>query len=269
MNQLNKMKKILPILAILVFGIALPLQSQEFPNPMNPPRMVNDFPGFLESNSSLSLEKKLQDFYYKTSTQIYIIVVNDLLGFTPADYSARIGEQWGVGTKGKDNGIVILIKTKTASSRGEVFISPGYGLEGAVPDIIANRIVDNEIIPHFKEGNYFMGLNQATDILISLSEGEFTADEYIANTGSSKGSSIGRIIFIIIMLIVIFGGGSRTGRHNHMGRNLPFWVLLSMMGSGGRSHGGSFGGFSGGGGMGGFGGGMGGSFGGGGAGGSW
>ena len=107
---------------------------------------------------------------------------------------------------------------------------------------------------------------------MSLTEGEYTAEEYLQRTEKSgKGSSIPGLIFLIVILIILFGGGRRgTNRHNHLGRNLPFWLLLGMMGSGSRSHGGSFGGFSSGsGGFGGFGGGMGGSFGGGGAGGSW
>ncbi len=257
------------MLVVLLPGISIPLKAQELPEPMDPPRMVNDFAGFLNPPNTASLEQKLQDFFYRSSTQIYLIIVDDLLGFDPSDYASRIGEKWGVGTKGKNNGIVILVKPKTEASRGEVYISPGYGLEGVVPDVIANRIVDNEIIPRFKAGDYFGGINQAAEVLISLTEGEFTADEYVKRTGGSKGKYIGGIIFLIFLLIAIFGGGSKTGRHNHLGGNLPLWILLSMMNSGGRSHGGSFGGFSGGGGLGGFGGGGGGSFGGGGAGGSW
>ena len=272
MTMNKKIIKSIPtflLIAYLLFGQSISLKAQDLPDPMSPPRMVKDFAGFLDQRSAGSLEKKLQDFYYSSSTQIYIITVNDLQGYDPSDYATRIGEKWDVGTEGKDNGIVILIKPKTVSSRGEVYMTIGYGLEGAVPDILANRIVNNEILPRFKENDIFGGLNQATDILISFTKGEFTADEYIERASGSKGISIGGIMFLIFLLIAIFGGGSRTGRHSHMGRNLSFLMLLSMMGSGGRSHGGSFGGFSGGGGLGGFGGGGGGSFGGGGAGGSW
>ena len=198
--------------------------------------------------------------------------MNDLQGLDPADYTSRIGEKWGVGQKDKDNGIVVLVKPKTANSEGEVFISAGYGLEGAVPDIAANRIVNNEIIPPFKNGQFYEGLNKGTDILISLTKGEYSADEYAASS-SNEGGGIGfiGIIMLVIVFSSLFGGKNRMNRHQGMGRsNLPIWLLLGMMGSGSRSHGGSFGNFSGGtGGFGGFGGGGGGSFGGGGAGGSW
>jgi uncharacterized protein len=153
----------------------------------------------------------------------------------------------------------------------DVFISTGYGLEEFVPDAIAKRIVENEVLPNFKNGDFYAGIDAATDVMISLLDGKFTADEY-RKQSSSGGSGIGGIIFMIILFSLIFGGGRR--RSAGMGRsNLPLWLALGMM-SGGR-HSGSFGNFSsgggglGGGGFGGFGGGGGGSFGGGGAGGSW
>ncbi len=270
-NQYQKIKSAFILVLVLALTIPGPLSAQDFPEPMNPPRMVNDFSGFIDQTGLSTLENKLQNFYNRSSTQIYIITLNDLKGYDPSDYATQIGEKWKVGTGGKDNGIVILVKPKTLDSQGEVFISVAYGLEGVVPDITAHRIVDTEIIPSFKIGDYTGGLTKAVDILISLTEGEFSSDQYMEHTGSSKGGSIGGIIFMIVLFIIIFSGGSKTGRNSSVGRNLPFWLLLSMMGSGSRSHGGSFGGFSGGSGGfgGGFGGGGGGSFGGGGAGGSW
>lgn len=246
--------------------------SQDLPDPMDPPRLVNDFASFLSANEVQGLESKLRTFNNETTTQIYVVIIPDLKGYDPGDYATRLGEKWGIGQKGKNNGIVILVKPKTAESKGEVFISTGYGLEGVVPDAVANQIVDNEIIPAFKNGTYAAGLNQGVDILMSITRGEFTAEQYSesASNNSSGGSGIFGIIILIIIISMIFGGKSRTGRHQGVGGNLPFWLLLGMMNSGGRSHGGSFGDFSGGsGGFGGFGGGGGGSFGGGGAGGSW
>ncbi len=249
------------------------VSAQELPEPMNPPRMVNDFSSFFNQTEQLDLERKLRAYHDASTTQIYVVCVDDLLGYDPGDYAARLGEDWGIGQEGKDNGILILIKSKTSESRGEVYIAPGYGLEGAVPDIIANRIVDQEIIPAFQSGDYYVGIDKATDILISLTEGEFTAEEYAERTQETGGgaSLIGVILFFIVIISLF--GGRRMGRHSSVGSSLPFWLLLGMMGSGNRSHGGSFGNFSSGsggfGGFGGFGGGGGGSFGGGGAGGSW
>ncbi|MCD6347722.1 MAG: TPM domain-containing protein [Bacteroidales bacterium] len=256
---------------MVVFSAMSSFSQTEFPNPMNPPRLVNDFASFLSSDEIQSLEGKLRQFNNQTSTQIYTVVVKDLAGYAPSDYATRLAEKWGIGQKGKDNGILILVKPKTSNSKGEVYMSVGYGLEGVVPDAVANRIVDNEIIPAFKQGAYFQGLSKATDILISITRGEYSAEEYYSQAHAPKArKSPISIVILLIIVFSLFGGRSRMGRHSSVGRNLPFWLLLGMMGSGGNSHGGMFGDFSSGsGGFGGFGGGGGGSFGGGGAGGSW
>ena len=268
------MRKILVI--SLILGLLTPaLRSQDLPDPMQPPRLVNDFTGFFNSGEARQLEEKLLDFNNRTSTQIFIAVVESLQGYDPSDYATRLAEKWAVGQKDKDNGILILIKPKTAGEKGEVFIAVGYGLEGGLTDAQANRIVDLDIIPRFKEGQYFEGINVATDVLMKITEGEFTAENYINQSPTGlvkKGGSLFGLIIAIIILSILFGGGrSKMNRHQSFGRsNLPFWLLLGMMSSGGNR--GSFGGFSSGGGFGGFGGfggGGGGSFGGGGAGGSW
>lgn len=243
------------------------LFAQELPAPMSPPRLVNDFAGLLNQNEIASLESKLRAYHDTTSTQIYIVIVNDLLGYDKSDYAFRLGEKWGIGQKSKNNGALILVKPKVGSERGEAFIAIGYGLEDVIPDITSGRIVDREMIPFFKQNQYYQGLDAATTTIINLAKGKFTADQY--NKGQkSSGSGVIIIIIIIIILSLIFRGNSRN-KGNTIGSNLPFWLALGMLSSG--SRGGGFGGFSSGSGGfgGGFGGGGGGSFGGGGAGGSW
>jgi uncharacterized protein len=166
-----------------------------------------------------------------------------------------------------------LVKPKTADSNGEIFIAPGYGLEGVIPDITCGEIVDSEILPAFRNGDYFGGLSNAVNTLMSLARGEFSAAEYGKKTRKSGGDTpIGLIIFIVIIVIAMISGKSGGSNSKNIStKGLPFWMLLGMMNSG-RGSGGSWGGFSGGGsggGGGGFGGFGGGSFGGGGAGGSW
>ena len=133
------------------------------------------------------------------------------------------------------------------------------------------EIVDREILPAFRNGDYYGGLDKATSTMMSLARGEFSAAEYGQKRGKSTGkrTPLGVIIFIVFIILLI-SRRSGGGNNKHLSTGgLPFWVLLGMMNSG-KSHGGSWGGFSGGGGGGGgFGGFGGGSFGGGGAGGSW
>ncbi len=251
--------------------------AQDFPERPFPPRLVNDFAGMLSTQEVYALEEKLVAYNDSTSTQIAIVTVSDLNGYDKADYAQRLAEKWGIGQKGLNNGLIILVKPKTNQSSGQVQIAQGYGLEGVIPDIVCGQIVDYEILPEFRNGNYYKGLDKATSTLMSLASGEYPADQY----GKSKGnglSNIAPIIFIIIFIIIVISMRSNGGSNQkHISRKgLPLWLLLSMMNSGGKKHDGSWGGFSGGGGFGsggggggGFGGFGGGSFGGGGAGGSW
>ncbi|MBN2611499.1 MAG: TPM domain-containing protein [Bacteroidales bacterium] len=258
--------KIKSIFIFLFAAIALTGYSKDFPKRPVPPRMVNDYAGFLNSSEVSQLEQKLVQFDRETSTQIAIVIVDDLLGYNKADYAVRLGREWGIGQQGKNNGILILIKPKTSSSQGEVFIAPGYGLEGVVPDAIAKRIVENEIIPSFKTGHYYNGIDKAVNTLMALTRGEFTAEEYNKKV-NNPGEVIGPLVIFFLIFLFSFIGKIRRARHYSIGHDIPFWAAMTMLGSSRGSGSGSFGSFSSGGGsFGGFGGG---SFGGGGAGGSW
>jgi uncharacterized protein len=245
------------------------LSAQDFPEKPIPPRLVNDFAGILKTQEIKALENKLVAFDDSTSTQIAIVTISDLRVYAVADYAQRLAEKWGIGQKGLDNGMLILIKPKTGESRGQVTISQGYGLEGAIPDITCGEIIDYEIIPAFRKGDYYGGLEKATTTLMQLASGEFSAAEYGKRRKSGAEGFAPFIIFLVIFIIIMFirSNGGRNQRHIS-DRGLPLWLLLSMMNSGRGTHSGSWGGFTGrgGGGFGGFGGG---SFGGGGASGSW
>jgi uncharacterized protein len=254
---------------LLLLSVFANAQNAGIPSPPNPPHLVNDFAGILSAEGRNALERKLVAIDDSSSTQIAIVTVTSLNGYEISDMATRILETWGVGQKEKNNGIVILVKLKTQDEKGEVFITTGYGLESVVPDAICKRIVENEIIPSFKTGQFYEGLDKATNTLYSLTRGEFTPDQYLARHKKSKSNvPIVPIIVVIMLAVAFFGRGSGDSQHfSRGGGSLPFWLLMgSMMGSG-RSSGGGFGDFSGGsGGFGGFGGGSGG---GGGAGGSW
>jgi len=260
-------------LVIYTFTIAN-VFSQDIPERPVPPRLVNDFAGMLKPEEINMLEHKLVLFSDSTSNQIAIVIVKSLGGYDKADYAQQLGEKWGIGKKGLNNGVLILVKTTSPGSKGEVQISTGYGLEGAIPDITCGEIVDREILPAFRNGDYYGGLNKATSTLMSLARGEYSAAEYGQKAGKSTRQHVpvGLIIFIVFIIIAMVSGKSGGSNNRHISTGgLPFWMLLGMMNSG-RGSGGSWGGFSGGGsggGGGGFGGFGGGSFGGGGAGGSW
>jgi uncharacterized protein len=258
---------VLLLSALLFLPLSLGAQTL-LPRP-DPPRLVNDFAGVLSTSEAQSLENKLVAFNDSTSNQIAVVIVNDLQGYDKSEYAYKVAKDWGVGQSDFNNGLLILIKTKTDESIGQIFIATGYGLEGAIPDITCAEIIDREILPRFRKGDYYGGLEAGTDVLMSLASGEYSYNTY-AGKGSSN--ALPGIIFLIIIIVVIAMASAGNSNNKHIKSsgtgNLPFWLLMSMMG-GGKSHGGSFGGFSGGSGGGGFGGFGGGGFGGGGAGGSW
>lgn len=231
------MKKILTT-NILIFFSLFSIYAVWFPEKPSPPRLVNDLAGMFTSEEVYSLENKLVDFSNRTSTQMVVVTVDDLHGEDKSMVATEIGQKWGVGSADFDNGIVLLIKPKTPSSKGEVFIATGYGLEGVIPDAIAKRIVEHEIIPSFKAGNYYEGVNKALNTMMQLSLGEYSAKEYEEKTAEEvpPGAIFGMIVLFFFFFSLI-GRASRLGRRS-MGRNLPFWILMSMLlGSGSRGRG--------------------------------
>ena len=257
-----------PILFLILFFQVVSGMAQDFPPAPNPPRLVNDFTGTLSASEVEQLEKKLYAYSDSTSTQVTIVLLGSVGPYDISDYAFQLGEKWGIGGKGKDNGILIL----AAMEDRKIFIATGRGMEGAIPDALAKRIVTDMILPNFKMEAYYAGLDQATDMIFKLASGEYKADEVLSDGNS--GGAILVILLLVFLFVILPLIKNRKDNNNHMGGRgggVDFWttlMLANMLGGGGRSSGGgSFGDFSSGGGsFGGFGGG---SFGGGGAGGSW
>ena len=254
--------------------------AAQVPQRPNPPVLVNDLAGIFNSREVAALERRVVDFADSTSNQIAIVAVPELYGYDKAHLAYSIGEQWGVGQDKFDNGIVILVKPKVGNSIGEVFIATGYGLEGAVTDAFARRVIEKKMIPYFRNNDYYGGINAALDALMPVVSGEISTDEYAekAESGDAAAAALFMLFFIgfVVVLVLVSKGDNRNmgGGNNRGGRNFTAtdaFILGSILGnaSGSRGRGGSFGGGSFGGGFGGFGGFGGGSFGGGGAGGSW
>ncbi len=246
-------------LLLILLSISTLLRAQ-LPSPSVPPRLVNDYTGTLTASQIEALERKLVAYDDSTSTQILVMLVDDLQGYSIEQYATEIGHSWGVGQKSKGNGAVILVKPKKGSERGQANISPGYGMEEYVTDATAKRIIEYEMIPAFKEDDYYTGIDNAVNVIMDLCSGKFTQDEY---ADGGKPIPFWLILIFIIALILIFRSGN--GNQNYSGGGTrTIWIPMGGGGFGGGGFGGS--GSFGGGGFGGFGGG---GFGGGGASGSW
>lgn len=254
--------------AVLLLCLTVLTAVAQVPARPDPPRLVNDFAGIL--GDCQWLEDSLERIAMETSNQICVVTMDDFGGYDKAMMAYSIGQQWGVGTQRNRNGVVILIKPKTADSKGEAFIATGYGLEGGITDATCTRIVNQEMIPHFRENDYLGGVWAGAQVVRDLAVGEYNEEDYAQQDDGD--ALLGLILFILILALFFYLASKSNGSNgNRNNRDTGTWggpiifTTGSDWGRGGSSWSGG-GSWGGGGGWGGFGGG---SFGGGGGGGSW
>ena len=264
------------ILLIAAITLTVSGLDAQIPARPQPQKLVNDLASIFTAEQVVQLESTLVDFANKTSNQVVILTVNSLEGMDKSQFAYSVGAEWKVGQSKFDNGLVILIKPKLGNERGEAFIATGYGLEGALPDAICKRVVENEMIPAFRNDDYFGGITNALKVILPIAAGEYSSKEYAAKTDDGDMLPAVGLIICNIVMVVLSALGKKGGGSNNIGGGgrrgpgaLELLLLGSLLSGGGRSSGGFGGGGFGSGGGGGFGGFGGGGFGGGGAGGSW
>ncbi|WP_394974876.1 TPM domain-containing protein [uncultured Croceitalea sp.] len=230
---------------------------------------VYDYVNLLSASQKSKLEQKLIRYADSTSTQIVIAIISSTEGENINFLGAQWGEKWGIGQENKDNGVLVLL----AKDDRRIAINTGYGVEGLLTDAMSKRIIESIIIPEFKVGNYYNGLNKGADAIFKVLTGAFQENRSFSNNqGFSFESLLPFIIFLVIFFILIGRkgrggkGNNRGGGRRGIGGDLLDIIILSNMGRGGYRSGSSGGGFGSGGFRGGFGGG---GFGGGGASGGW
>lgn len=227
---------------------------------------VYDYANLLDASEKASLEEKLIKYSDSTTTQIVVATIESLKGDDIGILTPKWGHEWGIGQAKEDNGVFILL----AAKERKIWISAGYGVEDRLTAGIGGEITRNIIIPEFKAGSYYRGLDKGADAIFDVLKGKYKGER----KGNKEGGSPIPFVFIIIFIIIIIilsklkGGGNNGNRGGGGGLDLSDIIVLSSLGRGGFGGGSSGGGFSGGGG--GFGGGFGGGgFSGGGSGGSW
>ncbi len=226
-----------------------------------PPRAhFNDYASVVSPATAQALDTKLADFERQTSNQVVVAIYPRFESDSSVeDYSVRVAQSWHVGQKGKDNGAVLFIFAQTH----QIYLEVGYGLEGALPDALAKRIISDEIVPRFRKGDFDGGVVAGVNAVMAATQGEYRGT---GRTAADRNKGMNPIAFLFLLFIVvvfiitlarknaaIYHGGGRGGFGG------PMIFPGGFGGGGGFSGGGGGGGFSGGGG----------SFGGGGAGGSW
>ena len=237
-------------LVLLALLAAAPARALEVPP--KPQGRVSDYAGLLSPQDRARIEARLEEIERRTSNQFVVAIFPSLEGGSLEDFSIRLAETWKIGQKGRDNGLILLVFVKDRKVRIEV----GYGLEGAIPDVVAGRIIRGVLAPRFREGDFAGGILAAIDALDAASRGEFTA------LPAKKGRGVPAPvvgIFPFLLFVLFLLGATRRRSAQIGGRRVRRGGFYWWFGPGG------FGGGRGGGGFGGGGGG----FGGGGASGGW
>ena len=246
---------------LMLFSFQSLKAQNVLPKPSSPV-LVTDNAGILSPEQIQALENKLVAIDDSSSNQIAVVILPTLDGYPIEEYATKLFRTWGIGNKKTNNGILLLVAIQDKKVRIEV----GYGLEGAIPDITANSIINNDIKPAFREGADYEGIDKATDNIAKAAVGEYKVKR--EKQSKNKGSNVILFFLIVFFIVIILGKGKGGGSNIGGGGFNDFatgMLLGSLLNGGGRSSGGWGGGDSGGG-FGGFGGG---SSGGGGASGGW
>lgn len=275
MTRMNY-RMIYRIVSLLLLGFMLPVQiwaQRALPEYTG---FVNDFTGLLSQQDKMQLERLLVENAQRTSNEIVVLITNLPDNEIMEDYTVDIAQEWGIGQQDKQNGLLFAVYPNVRKTRIEV----GYGLEGAIPDLLAARVYQKDVRPYFQQNNFRDGIYSGVSSFAKIAAGEYSEEQlkrYYTNDRNSRRSEEPDPIVVFIIIIIIFvivsrinrgngGGGGYSGRGSY---GFP-WIFWGGFGNGGGGNygggGGSFGGGFGGGDFGGFGGG---GFGGGGFSGDW
>ena len=211
---------------------------------------------YLTAPEKDEVNRLIQDVRARADIQAAVYLLPALGEESIESLAERAFRKWTLGQAGKDNGVLIVLAMEDRKMR----IETGYGLEGVLPDIYAKRIIENDIKPYFKSGDYFQGLDSGTDAIIKYTKGEYKNDNPKAKKTGGGASSIGIIIIIVIVIIVILRRGGGGGGGQVIGSrgvaDALFWSMLlgccrssvcrGGWGGGSSGGGGGFGGFGGG-----------------------
>lgn len=268
MKNTNSNWKLKSFLIVLLFQVSLGFAQYDIPPVPKFQTSVYDYAGIMDASEKASLEEKLIKYSDSTTTQIVVITIESLKGEDIGILTPKWGQTWGIGgSKENDNGVIVLL----AEKERKIWISAGYGVEDRLTAGIIGEMTRNVIIPEFKAGSYYKGLDKGTDAIFDILKGKYKGTRKQDKGESNPGGLIFFIIIFVVLIIIISKNkNNRNGGNRGGGLDLSDIIILSSLGRGSGS-GGGFGGFGGGSsGGGGFGGGFGGGgFSGGGAGGSW
>lgn len=195
-------KIIQKILFVFLLFIALPVNA--YYNPGTPRGFVNDYADMIPVSDEQALESKLVNFEKESSNEISVVTIPDLDGDTIENFAVELFQDWGIGKKGKDNGVLVLVARDDRKMRIEV----GYGLEGALTDAQSYWIIDDVMKPAFQAEDYYLGIDEAVDKIIAATEGEYIPE----STSSDNGEAPTWFVFVYLIIFAWLWLASVLGR---------------------------------------------------------
>jgi uncharacterized protein len=185
------------ILLISFFSIFLPLNGFALTIPAKPGGYVNDYAGLLSKEATYQIAGNLRAYENETSNQIIVAIFKSLEGESLEDFSVKLATKWKVGTKNKDNGVLLIIFKDEKKVRIEV----GYGLEGALTDATSSEIIRNQIVPNFKTGNFDKGISDGVSAIINVTKSEYKASAKKTTTQASD--TQGMLAFLLLLFFIL------------------------------------------------------------------
>ena len=219
-----KASAIIPSIILLVLALLCqPLAAREIPAAKG---YINDYAKMISPQSEARLERALQSFELSDSTQISVLTIDSLEGEDLEGFSIRVAEKWGIGQKGKDNGVLLLVTKKERKARLEV----GFGLEGVLTDLLSGRIIDDVITPSFKAGKFDQGFEAGVVAVVQATRGEFKGNKRPRSARGSRrqASPLFSYLFLGGLFIAFMGSASKKLGIVAGAIILPIAVLLGM-----------------------------------------
>jgi len=215
----------------LLFAITFAALAQVTIPPLTSP--VIDLTNTLTAQQVASLDQTLRAFAARKGSQIQVVVVPTTQPETIEQYSIRVAEQWKLGRKGVDDGAILVVAKDDHAVRIEV----GYGLEGALTDVLAGRIVDQVILPRFRDGDFVGGINEGVARMIAVIDGEPLPAAPVKSRRQNTPQGIGSALPVLLMLVIVGGGMLRRAFGAFGGASLIggvagviAWFLTSVAG---------------------------------------
>jgi len=180
---------------LLLLALAAPAAALEVPYLSG---RVNDHAGLLSPSASQAVEAKLKDFEARTGHQVAVLTLDSLEGEPLEDFSLKVSRTWALGRKGQNDGVLFLISKSDRKLRIEV----GHGLEGSLPDALAGRIIQNEVVPRFRAGDFEGGVTAGVDAIVAAAEGTYSPPPAAREENDFNGMGL---LEKLMMSVFVFG----------------------------------------------------------------